>query len=265
MERVFKAGNCNICYNDIGSGKPLVLLHGYLETSRTWEHFAERLSGEFRVIIPDLPGHGNSSMAGEVLTMEIIAGVINELTDSLGFEKFCLVGHSLGGYATLAFADLYPSKLSGYVLFHSQPLADSPEATIKREHEIALAEEGKKDLFYPGNIKKMFAPPNLDKLHEQLRRATRIASSISGEAITSVLRGMMKRPARISVIEKGEIPCLWILGAMDNYIDFQLVKSKVRLPVNAELVILKNSGHLGFIEEEDLSVKILSSFIRKLN
>jgi pimeloyl-ACP methyl ester carboxylesterase len=264
MEKLFKTGKCNICYNDIGSGKPVVLLHGYLETSKTWEHFAQRLSGEFRVIIPDLPGHGKSSTAGDVLTMETIADVINELTASLGFDKFCLVGHSLGGYATLAFADLYPSKLSGYVLFHSQPLADSPETKGKREHEISLVKEGKKDLFYPGNIKRMFAPSNFDRFGEQLERATQIASSIPGEAIISVLRGMMIRPARISVIEKGGIPCLWILGAMDNYIDVHMVKPKVRLPANAELVILKNSGHLGFIEEEDLSLLILSDFLRKI-
>jgi pimeloyl-ACP methyl ester carboxylesterase len=72
---------------------------------------------------------------------------------------------------------------------------------------------------------------------------------------------MMARPSRVSMMEKGQVPCLWVLGKMDNYINCEIIQTRVKLPPNAELVILENSGHLGFIEEEELSVEILGDFI----
>jgi pimeloyl-ACP methyl ester carboxylesterase len=264
MEKFFRFRDKSIFFRDIGCGKPVILLHGYLETSEVWLDFAQKLSEKFRVIIPDLPGHGCSSIMGEVLSMELIAEVQNELLKNLGISKVCMVGHSLGGYVALAFAELFPEKLSGYVLFHSHPLADTPAALEKREREINLVIAGKKDLMYPENVRRMFATSNLERFSDALQKSRVIASSIPGDAIIGVLRGMMMRISRLHVIEKGESPCLWILGAMDNYIDVETVTGKVHLPANAELVILKESGHLGFIEEEDLSVELLSSFIRKL-
>jgi pimeloyl-ACP methyl ester carboxylesterase len=73
---------------------------------------------------------------------------------------------------------------------------------------------------------------------------------------------MMKRPSRLKFMEEGKVPCLWILGKMDNYISCEEVQTKVKIPANAKIVVLENSGHLGFVEEEDLSVKILTDFIK---
>jgi pimeloyl-ACP methyl ester carboxylesterase len=75
---------------------------------------------------------------------------------------------------------------------------------------------------------------------------------------------MMARPSRVSVMEKSPVPCLWILGRMDNYINCNVIQTKLELPSNAQVVIMENSGHLGFIEEEDLSVNVLGDFIRKV-
>jgi pimeloyl-ACP methyl ester carboxylesterase len=73
---------------------------------------------------------------------------------------------------------------------------------------------------------------------------------------------MMSRPSRLKIMEAGKVPCLWILGGMDNYISCDEVQTKVKLPANAKVVVLENSGHMGFIEEEDLSVKVLADFIQ---
>lgn len=262
MEKFFRFRNGKIFCNDIGSGKTIVLVHGYLETSEVWESYAGKLARDFRVITPDIPGHGKSDIFEEVHSMEFIAMVLKELLTNLGIKKVYLAGHSLGGYAALAFTELYPHMLSGYCLFHSHPLADSPEALDKREREINLVLAGKKDLMYPDNVSMMFAKPNLEKFNTALQRSKKIASSVSGSGIIAVLKGMMARPSRVSVMEKGQVPCLWVLGKMDNYINCEIIQTKVKLPSNAEVVILKNSGHLGFIEEEELSVKILGTFAR---
>ncbi len=263
MAGYLQCRNGKIHYTDQGRGQVILLLHGYLETSEVWDGFSLKLAEKFRVISPDLPGHGQSDIFGETHTMEHMAGIIKELLESLEIEKAFLTGHSLGGYVALAFAERFPEKLSGYCLFHSHPLADSPEALEKREREINLVKAGKKDLMYPDNVVKMFAASNLKKFNASLERSKQIASSIQSEGIIAVLKGMMARPSRLSVMREGRVPCLWILGAMDNYIDCKLVQTKVKLPQNAELAVLNNSGHMGFIEEEEKSLEILTEFVGK--
>jgi pimeloyl-ACP methyl ester carboxylesterase len=254
-----------ISYYDSGDGEVIVLLHGYLESSEVWNGFEEQLSLRFRVISVDLPGHGLSDVYGEVHTMEFMAEVIKKLLDSLGIDRAFLTGHSLGGYVTLAFLDLFPDSLSGYCLFHSQPFADQPAAIEKRKREIAIVKMGKKNLMYPDNVIKMFAESNLAKYSETLQRSKDIASRIPGEGIIAVLNGMIVRPSRLSVMEEGRVPCLWILGSMDSYIPYDLIQTKVKLPANARVVVLENSGHLGFIEEQALSVKVISDFADRLS
>lgn len=264
MKKYFDYRNGKINYTDKGSGEVLVLLHGYLESSEVWESFVQRLSDGFRVIAVDLPGHGHSDIYGESHTMEFMAAAVKELLRYLNVEKVFLTGHSLGGYVILAFLELYPDALSGYCLFHSHPFADSHEALEKREREINLVKAGKKDLIYPDNITKMFASDNLEKFRDALHHSREIASKIPGDGIIAVLKGMMSRSSRLSLMEEGKVPCLWILGAKDNYIDCDQIQKKVRLPANAKTVILKNSGHMGFVEEEDLSVSVLNDFVKSL-
>jgi len=253
-----------IYYSDTGEGDPVILLHGYLETSEIWSGFGKKLAAKYRVISVDLPGHGLSKLYDESQTMEFMAGAVKGLLDSLNIRKAIIVGHSMGGYVALAFLELFPELLKGYCLFHSHPFADSPEVFGKREKDIKIIRSGKKYLIYPANIPTMFATDNFNKFREAIQRSKDIASAIRDECLTAVLTGMMLRPSRQSVMEKGKVPCLWILGKKDIYISFKELPPKVKLPGNAKLVFLENSGHMGFVEEEDLSVKILSDFIEGL-
>jgi pimeloyl-ACP methyl ester carboxylesterase len=253
-----------IHYSDSGNGAVIVLLHGYLESSEVWNGFAEKLASKYRIIKIDLPGCGRSDVYGEVHSMEFMAMAIKKLIDSLRLKRVLMTGHSLGGYVTLAFLELFPDQLSGYCLFHSQPFPDSPAAIDKRKREIEIVKAGKKDLMYPDNVIKMFASSNLEKFSDALQRSKDIASLISGEGIIAVLNGMMIRPSRLSFMEQGRVPCLWILGSMDNYIPCELIQTQVNLPDNAKTVILKKSGHMGFVEEEELSVKLVSDFVSGL-
>lgn len=253
-----------IWFNDSGSGFPVILLHGYLESSEVWNGFRDKLADKFRVISIDLPGHGLSEVIGETHTMEMMAGVVKEILDFLKIKKAFVAGHSLGGYVNLAFLDLYPDYFSGYCLFHSHPLPDSPEIIEKRKREIFLVQSGKKDLIYPDDVERMFATTNLDKFSGALERSRRIASLIPAEGIIAALNGMILRPSRVNLMEAGRVPCLWILGAMDNYIPFTTIKEKVEIPPNAKVVVLEESGHMGFVEQEDRSLEIIADFVRSL-
>jgi pimeloyl-ACP methyl ester carboxylesterase len=259
---LYKEGK--IYYSDIGEGDIVVLLHGYLEASEIWTGFAKKLASEYRVISIDLPGHGLSKVYSECHSMEFLAGAVKCLLDNLNIKKIVLAGHSMGGYVSLAFVELYPEMLSGYCLFHSHPFQDTRDTLEKRDREIKIVRSGKKYLLYPESILMMYATGNTGKFREALQRSKDIASTICDEGIIAILKGMMARPSRLSIMEKGKVPCLWILGKMDNYISFEEVQTRVKLPANARVVVLENSGHMGFVEEEDLSIKILTDFIKGL-
>ena len=253
-----------VFYSVRGKGVPVVLLHGYLEAGEVWEPLAQKLEEQFRIISPDLPGHGDSGIRGEVHTMEFLAGAVREVIRDAGEQRVMMVGHSLGGYVTLAFVELFPELLSGYVLFHSHPHADTPEAIERRNREIAVVRAGRKNIIYPGNVSMMFARENLKSMKAELEKSKKIASRNPGEGIIAMLNGMIARPSRQYILEEGRVPLLWILGRHDLYFSPERAMRDTGLPHNAEVVILEKSGHLGFIEETDKSAGIIARFAEKL-
>lgn len=260
MIEYFDIEETRLAYTDKGSGDVIVLLHGYLESHLIFGEMAEKLSLHFRVVSVDLPGHGQSDTLSECHTMEMMAERINLLLDHLKIERILLTGHSLGGYVALAFVELFREKVAGYCLFHSHPFADTPAAIERREREKSVVMAGKKRIMYPGNIRKMFSPQNLDKMCDEIEKSNQIASQTSDDGIIAVLNGMISRPTRLPVVERGDVPLLWILGLHDQYIDYRHATEAVNLPVNATLATLYGTGHLGFIEEPERSVALLSEF-----
>ena len=102
-----------LLYSDRGEGLCLVLLHGYLESGKIWDSFAERIPRGYRVIVPDIPGHGQSDSWGDLHSMDDLAAAISAIMEAEGIGKIFLVGHSMGGYVVMAFAELFPEKLLG--------------------------------------------------------------------------------------------------------------------------------------------------------
>ena len=127
-----------------------------------------------------------------------------------------------------------------------------------------LSKKGKRSGLSPGSIAKLYATANLQKFGEALKRSIEIALKVPDKTIIAVLKGMIARPSRVSVMESGKVPYLWILGAMDNLINCEAIQSRVHVPENAEVIILKNSGHMGFIEEEERAVKVITEFVNKI-
>src|SRR3954452_17443524 len=122
-----KLSNATIAYVDKGEGDAIVLLHGFCGSSMYWDTVIPALSENYRVIAPDLPGHGESSSTLENYSIADIADIIKGLLDQLNIEKVTMFGHSLGGYITLAFAEKFSDQLNGFSLVHSTALPDSEE------------------------------------------------------------------------------------------------------------------------------------------
>lgn len=110
-----------------GEGPAVVLIHGYLESGCMWKRFEEEMSGKYKLIIVDLPGHGKSNNYSEIHSMEFMAEKVYEILDYLAIEKALVVGHSMGGYVALALAELFPEIVKGLVLLNSSSLSDSKQ------------------------------------------------------------------------------------------------------------------------------------------
>lgn len=261
MIKTTNFGNITVRYSDTGTGIPVVLLHGYLESLDIWDGFAEKLSESFRVICPDLPGHGKSGILGDSHSMESLADSVIAVLDHCQVAKCFIAGHSMGGYTGLAMLEKHAGRLTGLCLFHSHPFPDTKQVMNNRCREIVLVNQGKKELISRLNIPKAFAPDNLDQLKTEVERATNIALMTPGEGIIASLNGMMQRPSREKVLRETDLPVLVIAGKHDNYISFENVAKKIPLPGKSGFVVLEGSGHIGFLEEPEKAVKELAGFI----
>ena len=254
-----------VMYADNGKGNPIVLLHGYLESQEIWYSFAEKLikAGQ-RVITLDLPGHGMSATVGEEHTMEHMAGTVNAVLVEQKIEKCMVVGHSMGGYVALAFAKAFPDKVAGLCLFHSTPNPDSDEKRTNRDREIELIKTGKKELIVKTAIPNAFAKDSLKRCADMVEEATIIAMETENEGIVACLNGMKNRPDSNDFLKAFTQPVLMIFGAKDNYITPETASTlKENFSIH-KTIILENSGHMGFVEEEKRSVEIISEFAEQI-
>jgi len=251
-------------YSDQGKGEPVVLLHGYLESLEIWDGFADELSADYRVICVDLPGHGGSGVYSALDTMAIMADSVKHVLDILKIGRAVIIGHSMGGYAALAFEDFYPEVTIGFGLFHSHALPDPEDKKLNRDREIALVEAGKKKQFININIPNAFATDNHEQFAEQIEWAKQIALSTADKGIIHALQGMKARPDRRDVLKVSADPVLVIAGLKDYYIPFDVYEQHFTLAPDTEVVVLENSGHMGFIEEKDKSLEGVRHFLNKI-
>jgi pimeloyl-ACP methyl ester carboxylesterase len=250
-------------FRDIGKGKPVVLLHGYLESLKIWDEFSSKLSENCRIIAIDLPGHGESDPQFGRGTIKYMAEVVNAVLEKLRINKALIVGHSMGGYVALSFKESFSEKAAGMVLFHSLATADSEEKKAARQKEIELVKNGKKDTFINANIKKAFANENAARFYDEIIFAKKIGMNTSEKGIISALESMMDRPDRTHVLKNGAAGNLLIAGAKDNYIPIEKMIEQAESSKNITFIKLEKSGHLGFIEEYEKSVNVIFSFMNK--
>ena len=241
--------------------KCVVLLHGYLESMYVWDDFLPLITPKVRVITVDIPGHGISQVSGEIHTMEYIADVIHDMLDAMGIEKITLVGHSMGGYVSLAFCAKYAERLDGLVLLSSSPMPDTELKRENRRREIALVKTGKKDALARVAPETGFAPQNRRRLHSYIEDLVECVHVTEDEGIVALLNGMMERVDQNKMLAECGVPQLFICGKHDAYIPVEAAEEIIALNPQAQVAWLEESGHMGFIEEPQRCAEALLSFM----
>ena len=248
-------------YQDEGSGKQvLVLLHGFMNSLKVWQRFVLEYMHYIRVITIDLIGHGDSEVVGEVSSMELQADMIKAVLDNANVRQCVMVGHSMGGMITLAFAEKYPDYLKGFCLLHSQAMSDNPKGIENRKRACHVVSENRLK-YVVDFIPNLFAKKNVSKCASEIEELKEIAMATSKEGIIAAQMGMIERKDRQDVLEQSKVPILFIIGKDDIRIDVLNVLAQASLADFSEIMIL-NSGHMSFIEEEEVIKQRLLSFTK---
>jgi pimeloyl-ACP methyl ester carboxylesterase len=262
-----------IFYRVEGAGRPVLLLHGFAEDGNIWNRQLDKLKQNYLLIIPDLPGSGQSEMLDRKCTLEDYAEVVKAIVDkeiksekSLPAEQglVAMIGHSMGGYITLAFAEKYPQLLSAFGLFHSSAYADSEEKIQTRKKAIEFIKKNGKEEFLKTSVPGLFSEKTQQERPELIEELLALANKITPGALIQYYEAMILRPDRTHILKSFSRPVLFIIGKNDTAVPVQDSLEQSHLPQISYVHILENSAHEGMWEEEELAFKYLSEFLREI-
>jgi len=250
----------SVSYITKGRGNPMVLLHGYLASSQIWTDIGSKLATSYKIIAINLPGHGNSDTWPPVHTMELMTEIVFRVLRNENIQKACIIGHSLGGYVALAFADIYPQCTESLILINSDPFTDTPERIKKRNREIALIKAGKKELLLSLTNTIPSNQPNQYEIQNKSMESMFFQSAISDDAMIATIEGMKQRPERIQVLKNSGIRSLFILGKKDPQLNYDKLIQSIKISDNVNCIILENSGHMTLTEKPELVIQEIMTF-----
>jgi pimeloyl-ACP methyl ester carboxylesterase len=256
-----------IYYLEKGSGKAVLLLHGFGEAGWVWAEQMESLSGFCRVIVPDLPGSGSSPANADFdkdLRIDDLAEAILALVNFLQIEKLVVLGHSMGGYIALSMAAKVPERLLGLGLVHSTAFEDSDEKKQVRQKAIRFIEENGSAAFLktsiPGLYAAEFAQANPEKINAHIEAAQQSANA----SLIGYYVAMMSRKSAIELLVDNKTPLLFVMGTEDVAAPMTDVLQQTGLSKKSYFHLLQGVGHMGMIEAPTAIKRYLSQFIQTL-
>ncbi|NQX49008.1 alpha/beta hydrolase [Paenibacillus tritici] len=255
MENVRCEGS-NICYSDQGKGEVIVLLHGFCGSAEYWEKVIPGLTANYRVIAPDLRGHGASDAPLGAYTIEQMADDVLSLLNALEIPECYLLGHSLGGYITLSFAQRHASRLKGFGLIHSSGYPDSEEAKENRLKSVSMIQNDGIFAFVDQLVPGLFASGAAPQL---LERAKEIGYKTPPQGAAGAAMAMRERPDRRDVISATALPVLLVAGAEDSKVTPERTFTSDNR--NITKATLPGVGHMSMYEAPEQLAQIIKDFV----
>lgn len=243
-----------IHYSIRGKGPCIVLLHGFLLSSSIWDELAPKLSKKNKVIIIDLPGHGKSGCMAEIHSMELMAEVINFILEKNNIGQASFIGHSMGGYISLAFTEKYESKVNALILLNSTTEKDSSEKKINRDRFIKIIKYNQ-EVFVKMSILALFPADKKKEFQHYIDKFTEEAKYLKFDGIIAAIKGIKNRKDRTSVLKSFKGNKFMISGIKDPIIPFSSSR-KIANKSNSKLLKV-NSGHMSVNENINEIVEIM--------
>lgn len=261
MEKQLTFQNKQLRYQVLGEGVPVMLVHGFGEDSTVWDRQLPQLQQRFTIILPDLPGSGRSALTADV-SMDNMAVSLNAILEQEGIEQVTMLGHSMGGYVTLAFAEKFPDKLRAFGLVHSTAYADSEEKKANRRKGIEFMRKHGSEEFLKTSAPNLFSTQTKEENPGLADEVVRRYKNLDVSALAAYYEAMMARPDRTAVLKTFTRPVLFLAGEHDTTIPYDQVVQQSGLPLVSYLHVLHRSGHMGMWEEPNECTLILEEYVK---
>ncbi|AFL81013.1 putative hydrolase or acyltransferase of alpha/beta superfamily [Aequorivita sublithincola DSM 14238] len=242
---IFHYKNTPIHYETFGSGPAIILLHGFLESSTMWKPLIPQLSKNNFVITIDFPGHGKSGVLAEIHTMELMAEVVNEILQHLQISTATFIGHSMGGYVTLAFAEMFLEKIEKIILLNSTTENDDAEKKAIRERSVKIL-DSVPEAFISMAISNLFTEESKQQNTSEIEKLKAEANTFPVAGIQANIKGMKDRQDRKQVLKNFKKGKFLIAGLHDTIVPYAASK-EITENTNTTLITF-NSGHMAVIE-----------------
>ena len=236
-----------------------MLLHGFAETSKVWENQINFLGRNYRVIAPEIPGIGYPP--GAPLGMDAMADAVAALIQSITNEPVILLGHSMGGYITLALAENYPQLIKAFGLVHSTAFADTDEKKETRRKAIDFIQKNGTEAFLKTSSTGLFSEQSQQQHPEWIDNTVNMGSPFDPQVLVANYEAMMDRPDRTNVLRGSKMPVLFIIGMEDKAAPADDLLKQVHLPEVSYFHLLENVGHMGMWEAADKVNTFIQKFI----
>lgn len=254
--------NEQVKYHKLGTGPAVVLLHGFGEDGTVWDNLLEAIKN-YTFLVPHLPGTG-ASEAAALSDIDGMAGVVHRILLQEGIAKATVLGHSMGGYIALAFAEKYSAHLTALGLIHSTAFADNDEKKETRKKGIRFIQEHGAAAFLETTIPNLFSPYTKERNPHLMEPLLHSAAGFSDAALIHYYEAMMQRPDRTGVLKKMQIPVLLLLGRHDTAVPLADGLKLAPMAALTAVHVLENSAHMGMLEEKEETKKIIANFLGQI-
>ena len=243
-------------------GFPVLLLHGFPLDRTMWARQAEALAAAgYRVLAPDLRGHGKSPVGAEPATMELMAKDVARLVLGAGAGRFALVGFSMGGYVAFELWREMPQRVAGLALVDTRAEPDPPEAREGRAKTAASVRRKGTEVLAESMLPKLLTEGAPDALKEEVRRVI-LANPKKGAA--DALLGMAERADARELLPKMDVPSLVLVGAQDPVTPPDAARAMAQALPRAELVVVEGAAHLTPVERPDEVTRALLAWLERV-
>ncbi len=261
MQQQMLEADHTLSYFITGKGDTaIVLIHGFGEDSRIWKHQIDFLANDFRLCITDLPGTGESVMNNSEVSMESMATSIKQMLDKEQIRQCIMLGHSMGGYVTLAFAENYPERLLGFGLIHSTAYADSDEKKEARQKSIGFIRQHGAAEFMKTTIPNLFSKRFNEEQKTVVDELIQQGNQFTAEALIAYYTAMINRPNRSHILQKATVPVLFFIGEEDKAVNPADAVEQSALPAMCMVKLIPGIAHMGMLEATDELNRTIGEF-----
>ena len=257
----FKGANCY--YKVHGKGKTIMLVHGFIEEGSMWDGIINNLKKSYRVIVPDLPGFGKSALAVNQLSMDWYAECLHEILKAEKTKQLILLGHSMGGYVTLNFAEKYGRMLAGFGLINSHCFEDTPQKKENRLKGIEFIKEHGTRFFIRELYNNIFHESFKKKNRKLIDALIIKAQQYSPETVICANAAMMNRKDKSDVLKNAKVPMLFINGKDDESAPVTYTLKQASYPANTDFHLFSQCKHMCVFERKPETIKIITDFCER--